>query len=168
MRLLVRTYRVVCAELAVVQYTRHRSASGWMVIILCFWLIHPRLSDSSSRDFSCVQLTTSRIGNLTRLIHTLAICVTIRAGAPTATRTHVSSFFLSFVSLEVGLFPSIFVPLPFFSLYGEYVVRFFLQGRVFRPCDQGRLCEIQSINQAVLSSHQKVVLRRQKCYQVHI
>ena len=25
-----------------------------------------------------VQLTTSRIGNLTRLIHTLAICVTIR------------------------------------------------------------------------------------------
>ena len=26
-----------------------------------------------------VQLTTSRIGNLTRLIHTLAICVTIHA-----------------------------------------------------------------------------------------
>ena len=27
--------------------------------------------------FSPVQLTTSRIGNLTRLIHTLAICVTV-------------------------------------------------------------------------------------------
>ena len=27
-----------------------------------------------------VQLTTSRIGNLTRLIHTLAICVTIHNG----------------------------------------------------------------------------------------
>ena len=66
-RLLVRTYRVVCAELVVVQYTRHRSASGWMVIISCFWLIHPRLSGSSSRDFGCVQLATSRIGNLTRL-----------------------------------------------------------------------------------------------------
>ena len=25
----------------------------------------------------CVQLTTSRVGNLTRLIHTLAICVTM-------------------------------------------------------------------------------------------
>ena len=28
-------------------------------------------------NFPCHQLTTSRIGNLTRLIHTLAICVTI-------------------------------------------------------------------------------------------
>ena len=30
--------------------------------------------------FSPVQLTTSRIGNLTRSIHTLAICVTIISG----------------------------------------------------------------------------------------
>ena len=28
-------------------------------------------------NFPCVQLTTSRVGNLTRLIHTIAICVTI-------------------------------------------------------------------------------------------
>ena len=44
-----------------------------------------------------VQLTTSRIGSLTRLIHTLAIYVTthyIHAGAPAATRI-VSSFFPS-------------------------------------------------------------------------
>ena len=27
-----------------------------------------------------------------------------------------------FVSLEMSLFPSIFVPLPFFSLYGEYTL----------------------------------------------
>ena len=62
-----------------------------------------------------VQLTTCRIGNLTRLIHTLAICVTIHtfihAGAPIATCVF---FFFPLVYLDMSLFPSIFcTELPF-------------------------------------------------------
>ena len=34
----------------------------------------------------------------------------------------------------MSLFPNIFEPLPFSSLYGEYVVRFSLPGGVFFPC----------------------------------
>ena len=46
-----------------------------------------------------VQLTTCRIGNLTRLIHTLAICV---------------FFFFTLAYLDMSLFPSIFcTALPF-------------------------------------------------------
>ena len=55
-----------------------------------------------------VQLTTCKTDNATRLIHTLVIWVTIHASAPTITR--VSSVF-PFVSLEMSLFPSIFVTL---------------------------------------------------------
>ena len=46
------------------------------------------------------------------------------------------SFFSSFF-LEMSLFPSIFVPLPFFPLYGNYVARFSLPDGVFLPCDHG-------------------------------
>ena len=53
------------------------------------------------------------------------------AGAPIATR--VSIFFL-FVYLEMSLFPSVFCTIAVFSLYGEYVVRSFLQDGVFLPC----------------------------------
>ena len=52
------------------------------------------------------------------------------AGAPIATRV---SF--PFVYFEMSLFPSIFCAIPAFSLYGEYVVRFFLPNGVFLPCD---------------------------------
>ena len=45
--------------------------------------------------------------------------------------------FFSFVYLEMSLFPSIFIPFPFYLLYGEYVVRFFLPDGVFLPCDHG-------------------------------
>ena len=38
------------------------------------------------------------------------------------TRFYYSPFFCS---LEMSLFPSIFVPLPFLFLYGEYIVRGF-------------------------------------------
>ena len=55
------------------------------------------------------------------------------AGAPTA--THVSSFFPLF--LEMSLFSSIFVPLPFSLCIGEYLARFSLPDVVFLPCDHG-------------------------------
>ena len=81
-----------------------------------------------------VQLTTSRIGNLTRLILTLAICVTIHtyihAGAPIAPRASFSIFW------RCRFFRVFFVPLPF-SLCMEYVVRSFLPDGVFLPCDHG-------------------------------
>ena len=59
------------------------------------------------------------------------------ACAPTATRSYLTtvccaffrffSFFsLFFCSVEMSLFPSTLVPLPFFPVYGEYVVRFSL------------------------------------------
>ena len=48
-----------------------------------------------------------------------------------------SCFFLFFVSLEMSLFPSIFCTITVFSLYGEYVVYFFLPDGVFLPCDHG-------------------------------
>ena len=54
------------------------------------------------------------------------------AGVPIATL--VSFFFLFFVVvvyLEMSLFPSIFCNIFAFSLYGEYVVRFFLPDDVF-------------------------------------
>ena len=69
-----------------------------------------------------VRLTTSRIGNLTRLIHTFAICMCdhttyiLHACAPTARRSHLTTivcvlfrfcffFFMfpSFVSLEIDV-----------------------------------------------------------------
>ena len=62
------------------------------------------------------------------------------------------SLFFVFSSLEVSLFLNVFVPLRCrFSLYlyGEYVIRFFLPGGVFPPCDHGLDClhqlRIQSI-----------------------
>ena len=68
----------------------------------------------------------------------------MRSIAPIATRSYFPinnncllpflCLFLPFlVSLEMRLFPSIFVPLPF--LYGEYVVRFVPSGWCFLPCD---------------------------------
>ena len=50
--------------------------------------------------------------------------------------TRYASFFV-FIYLEMSLLPCIFVPLPFFSLYVEYVVRFSLPDGVFLPCDHG-------------------------------
>ena len=59
------------------------------------------------------------------------------AGAPIATR--ISFFLFPFVYLEMSLFPSIFCTnfctIAVFSLYGEYVVRSFLQDGVFLPCN---------------------------------
>ena len=92
-----------------------------------------------------VQLSPSRIGNLTRSILALALV----------------SFYLYIYlfNSEMPLFPSIFWTTAVFSLYGEYVVRSFLPNNgVFLPCDHGRagfltsaylLCEIsiKSINQ---------------------
>ena len=46
-------------------------------------------------------------------------------------------FMLSFVYLEMSLFPSIFCTIAVFFLYGEYVVRFFLPDDDFLPCDHG-------------------------------
>ena len=82
-------------------------------------------------------------------VATLGSIVLGYAGAPTA--TCVYSFF-PFVSLDMSFFPSIFCTIAVFSLYGEYVVRFFLPDGVFLPCDQGliffyiSLCD-DSINQ---------------------
>ena len=61
------------------------------------------------------------------------------------------------ILLEMALFPSIFVPLPFFSLSGEYIVRFFLPGSVFLPSDHGLdfftsayvRTQLNSINQSI-------------------
>ena len=47
--------------------------------------------------FFPVQLTTSRIGSLTRLIHTLAICVTIHTYIPWQWTLFVSFFIVSFL-----------------------------------------------------------------------
>ena len=62
---------------------------------------------------------------------------------------------------NVVFFPSIFLPLPFFSLYGEYAARSPLPGGVFLPCDHlleffyiSILCEnsiIQSITEILRS-----------------
>ena len=54
------------------------------------------------------------------------------AWAPIATRV---SFLFPFVYLEMSLFPSIFCAVAVFSLYEEYVVRFFIPDGVFLPCD---------------------------------
>ena len=48
--------------------------------------------------FFPVQLTTSRIGSLTRLIHTLAICVTIHTYIPWQWTLVVSFFIYCFFS----------------------------------------------------------------------
>ena len=56
------------------------------------------------------------------------------AGAPTASR--VSSFF-TFVSLEMSLFPNIFVQLPFHLCMKNKYVRFPPPDGVFLPCDHG-------------------------------
>ena len=58
------------------------------------------------------------------------------AGAPIATRVSFFFFFFffgdfSFFSLEMSLFPSFFLYLSAFSLYGEYVVRSFFPYGVF-------------------------------------
>ena len=54
------------------------------------------------------------------------------AGAPIATRV---SFFFPFVYLEMSLFPSILCTIAVLSLNGECVVRSFLPGGIFLPCD---------------------------------
>ena len=53
------------------------------------------------------------------------------AGVPIATRVSFFFFFPFFVYLEMSLFPPIFSFFFAFSLYGEYVVRFFLTDGVF-------------------------------------
>ena len=45
--------------------------------------------------------------------------------------------FLSFCSMEMSLFPSIFFNIVVFSWYGEYVVRSFLLNDAFLPCGHG-------------------------------
>ena len=66
---------------------------------------------------------------------TLLSIVLRYAGAPIATRV---SLFFPFVYLEMSLFPSIcFWTIAVFSLYGEYVGRFFLPDGVFLPFDHG-------------------------------
>ena len=47
------------------------------------------------------------------------------------------SFFFPFVYLEMSLFPNIFCIIAVFSLYGEYVVRFFLPDGAFLSCGHG-------------------------------
>ena len=71
-----------------------------------------------------VQLTTSRIGTRTRLIHTLAVCVTIHTCVPTVTRSYLTIVcvllccLFSF-NMITSLFPSIFCTVAIFSLYAE-------------------------------------------------
>ena len=66
--------------------------------------------------FSPVQLTTCRTGNLTRLIHTLAICVTIHtihAGVPIATRIFLFVCLIPFCLFGYVAFSEyFFVPFP--------------------------------------------------------
>ena len=71
-----------------------------------------------------VQLTTSRIGNLTRLTLTLVIC---DDDDHTCMRPDSHTCFFSEYFCTVAIF----------SLYGEYVVRSFLPDDVFLPCDHG-------------------------------
>ena len=74
------------------------------------------------------------------------------AGAPTGTR--VSSFF-HFCSSGNITFSEHFCTIAVFSLYGEYVVRFFVPDGVFPPCDHGldffytSYVRIQSISQPI-------------------
>ena len=103
-----------------------------------------------------VQLTTSKIGNLTRLIHTqsLAICMCAHTNIPgtymSCTRLdshimHVSfsfSFFFFFFFFSFCLFgDSAFFPDYFccctIAAFSLYVVRSFLPNGRFRPCDHG-------------------------------
>ena len=75
------------------------------------------------------------------------------AGAPTATRVYFL-FFFPCIYLEMSLFTSFFCTIAIFSLYGEYVVSFFLPGGIFLPCDHGLDFlhhVIQSINQSLLT-----------------
>ena len=65
-----------------------------------------------------VQLTTSEIGNLTRLIHTLAICVTIHTNITTCI---FFPLFFSICLFENVAFSEYFLCHCLFSWYGEYV-----------------------------------------------
>ena len=54
--------------------------------------------------------------------------------------SHTTCFFLFSFFLflwRCRLFRVFFVPVPFFSLYGEYVLRFALTDGIFLPCDHG-------------------------------
>ena len=81
--------------------------------------------------FAFVFLAFSEAAVLRSIVLRSSICMRPDSHA----QLPLSSSFFVFVSLEMSLFPSIFVPLPFFSLYVENVVRFCLPDRVFLPCD---------------------------------
>ena len=75
-------------------------------------------------SFFPVQVTTSRIGNLTRLIYTLAICVTIHTCVPTATRSYRTTVCVLFHFYFFGdiAFSEYFCTIvAFFYMYGECV-----------------------------------------------
>ena len=56
------------------EYGEEHAGAGWDCLTR---LARPNSLNSELLIFPVLQLTTSRIGNLTRLIHTLDICVTI-------------------------------------------------------------------------------------------
>ena len=113
-----------------------------------------------------VQLTTSKIRNLTRLVHVLVICVIIHACAPTVTRAPtVTCSYLTTASVlfcfcffgEMSFFSSTLVPLPFSlcTVWRKYVVRFprhpvvffYLHHQLMRDSNQSNN---QRINESVI------------------
>ena len=113
-------------------------SSGVTFVLFCYvFRLYAFVEADRGMFIFPVQLTTSRIGNLTRLIHTLLYVMTIHtyihAGVPIATR--VSFFFLPFLFIWRCRFLGVFFPLSLCMESTSYVLSFRMV--FFLPCDHG-------------------------------
>ena len=106
-----------------------------------------RKGTNSSSDQ--VTRTTADQGKCGIIIYNYAVHFLIRCynrSTDTTIATRVSFFFSFCLFGDAAFSEYFFCTIAIFSLYGEYVVRSFLPGGVFLPCDHGLDCvRIQSI-----------------------
>ena len=117
-----------------------------LVLVRSLWLIsHMRRELVPSGRAPCCLSLVLRLFCFVFVVFAFTEAAALRsivlryACAPTAIRSYhcLHPFSPCFCSLEMSVFPSIFVPLPCSSLYGEYVVHFFLTDGGFLPYDYG-------------------------------